>query len=213
MTINNADTDELIQRAAANDRDATEELLGRHRNRLRRMIDIHLDQRMEARVDASDIVQEVLIKAIEKLPKYLEKKPIAFYPWLRQMAWDQMVDAFRMHVVAQKRSVNREASQNGKFEFALPDQSSVMLADVLVAQRNSPSQHMENERQKTKVQFGLSKISKTYRDVLVMRYLEELSMREIADCLGASESAIKMRHMRALKQLGNAISKTGSADA
>ena len=88
----------------------------------------------------------------------------------------------------------------------LPDQSTVLLADVLAAQQSSPSQNLEKQRLGNLVQVALENISPSYREVLVMRYLEELSMREIAECLGASESAIKMRHMRALKQLGKALS-------
>jgi hypothetical protein len=77
----NPDTEELIRRVAANDRQATALLLDRHRERLRRMIAVHFDQRMGARVDPSDIVQEVLVKANAKLPaswskpcRYLNKR-------------------------------------------------------------------------------------------------------------------------------------------
>ena len=161
---------------------------------------------------AEDVVQDVLVKAIAKLPEYAKERPIAFYPWLRQLAWEQMVETFRVHVAAQRRSVDREINQNLLGSVPLPDQSAVLLADVLVAQQSTPSHRMEREQMREQVQFALGTIAATYREVLIMRYLEELSMREIAECVGATESAIKMRHMRALKQLGKALSISRSSD-
>ncbi len=199
------DTEELIRRVAANDRDATAILLDRHRERLRRMIAVHLDQRMGARVDPSDLVQEVLVKAHAGLPDYAKQPPIAFYPWLRQLAWAQLVDSFRAHVVAQRRSVDREVNQHDRFVQSGLDPSANLLAEILAAQQSSPSRRMEREQNKQQVHDALAEISLAYREVLVMRYVEELTMREIAECLGTSESAIKMRHMRALKQLAKIL--------
>ena len=62
---------------------------------------------------------------------------------------------------------------------------------------------------KQQINMALASISDSHREVLVMRYLEKLSMPEIADCLGASEAAIKSRHVRALKQLGKALNNSG----
>ena len=212
MANHEPDTEELIRRAAADDREATELLLNRHRDRLRRMIAVRFDRRVNPRLDPSDIVQDVLVKAIAKLPEYVNERPIAFYPWLRQLAWDQMVETFRVHVVAQRRSVDREVDPNLVCAVPLPDQSAVLLADVLVAQQSTPSHRMEREQKREQVQFALGTIDVNYREVLIMRYLEELSMREIADCVGTTENAIKMRHMRALKQLGKALNIPRSSD-
>ena len=61
-------TVELLRRAAEGDEDALAELLGMHRERLRRMIAIRLDRRLYGRVDASDIVQEAVVEAARRLP-------------------------------------------------------------------------------------------------------------------------------------------------
>lgn len=204
-------TDELLRRVAADDHSATELLLNRHRERLRRMIAVRFDQRVNPRLDPSDIVQEVMVKAIKKLPAYAKERPIAFYPWLRQLAWDQMVETYRVHVAAQRRSVDREVDPQ-RFAFPLPDQSAVLLADVLAAQQSAPSRRLEREQMREQIQIALGTIAVKYREVLVMRYLEQLSMREIADCVGATESAIKMRHMRALKELGKALGHVRFSD-
>ncbi|HEX4591585.1 MAG TPA: hypothetical protein VH120_16735, partial [Gemmataceae bacterium] len=81
------DTDELLARSAAGDRAARDELLDRHRTRLKRMVRVRLDRRLAARVDPSDIVQEALLEASTRLDEYLRNRPMPYYPWLRQLAW------------------------------------------------------------------------------------------------------------------------------
>ncbi len=183
------------------------ELMAMHRDRLRRMVAVRLDQRVNPRLDPSDVVQETMLKAVAKMPEYLKDRPIDFYPWLRQLAWDQMVDSFRKHVIAQRRSVDREIDLDRDLIPALPDQSTVMLAEILVAKQSNPSRQLHLNHIQDRVNKALGALTPAYREVLVMRYLEELSLREIAQCLGAGESAIKSRHVRALKQLGKALNQ------
>jgi RNA polymerase sigma-70 factor (ECF subfamily) len=205
LTDENPKTEQLIRRAATSDVDAMAELMAMHRDRLRKMVAVRLDQRVSPRLDPSDVVQETMLKAVAKMPEYLKDRPIEFYPWLRQLAWDQMVDSFRKHVVAQRRSVDREIDMDRDLIPALPDQSTAMLAEILVAKQSSPSRRLQLNHIQDRVSEALRAINPAYREVLVMRYLEELSLGEIAQCLGASESAIKSRHVRALKQLAKAL--------
>jgi hypothetical protein len=65
-----ADTDELIGRAKSGDFQARQQLLVRHRDRLRRMIAVRMDRRLAARVDPSDVVQDVLTDAAQELSEY-----------------------------------------------------------------------------------------------------------------------------------------------
>ena len=132
-----------MQRAATQDADAMAELMAMHRDRLRKMVAVRLDQRLSPRLDPSDVVQETMLKAVAKMPEYLKDRPIEFYPWLRQLAWDQMVDSFRKHVVAQRRSVDREIDMDRDLIPALPDQSTAMLAEILVAKQSSPSRRLQ----------------------------------------------------------------------
>src|SRR5436305_2971842 len=117
MTSAGPDTDVLLDRAAAGDGDARRQLLDRHRRRLRRMIAVRLDRRLAARIDPSDVVQEALAAADQKLSAYLRQRPVPFYPWLRQLAWERLIELHRQHIYAQKRSVTREEAQDP----ALPD--------------------------------------------------------------------------------------------
>ena len=72
------DTDTLIRKARQGDRVAREQLLVRHRGRLRQMIAFRLDPRVAARVDPSDVVQEALTDASRKLSDYLKHRPIPY---------------------------------------------------------------------------------------------------------------------------------------
>src|SRR5437868_2984584 len=102
------DTDELLDRACQGDGAARQQLLARHRQRLRRMIALRLDRRLAARVDPSDVVQETLAEADRKLGKYLADRPLPFYPWLRQIAVERLAKLHRSHLRADRRSADRE---------------------------------------------------------------------------------------------------------
>src|SRR5690242_20250930 len=99
------DTDELIRLARRGDASARDRLLARHRPRLRRMIRLRFDRRLVTRVDPSDVVQETLAEAARRLEEYLHRPPLPFYPWLRQIALDRLLDLRRRHLRARKRSV------------------------------------------------------------------------------------------------------------
>src|SRR5580704_8453320 len=103
-TRHEPDTEELLALAGRGDQGAAEQLLVRHRRRLRQMIAIRLDRRVAARVDPSDVVQEALLEASRKLPEYLRVRPVPFYPWLRRIAWEHLVKAHERHLSARKRS-------------------------------------------------------------------------------------------------------------
>lgn len=189
------DTEQLLRRAAAGDPTATGQLLQRHRKRLRRMVAVHMDRRLAARVDPSDVVQEALAEATCRLVKYLRERPLPFYPWLRQLAWDHLAELHRRHVRARKRSVEREELP------ALPDRSALELADRLLDPGSSPSAALQRQERRQRVRTALAALSERDREVLVLRHLEQLPPGEIAAVLGLSEGAVYTRHLRALRRL------------
>ena len=110
MAQNGAETDALLELAGRGDDQARQRLLERHRSRLKRMVAVRMDGRLAARLDPSDVVQEALADAARDLPEYVRSQTMAFYPWLRQLAWDRLVRLHRDHINTQRRSVNREAA-------------------------------------------------------------------------------------------------------
>src|SRR5438309_10217969 len=112
MWPNSADTQELLDKAKRGDGQAVEALLARHRDAVRRMSDLRLDPAIVQRVDASDVVQEVLIEASRRLQTYLQAPAMPFHLWLRHIAKDHIIDAHRRHHQAQKRGVDREQAMH-----------------------------------------------------------------------------------------------------
>ncbi len=66
---------------------------------------------------------------------------------------------------------------------------------------SSPSHHLLREELRGRVRDALARLSENDREVLVLRYLEQLANAEIAAALGISEGAVKMRHLRALERI------------
>jgi len=196
MTGAEASFEGLLRRAGTGDRSAAGLLLDHHRDRLRRMISVRIDPRVAARVDPSDIVQEAFGEALRKLPDYLSKRPVAFYPWLRQIAWERLVHLHRRHIYVQKRSVDRE--MHG--ELPLPDESAMRLVDQLADDRASPSKHALQQEMRERVRAALDQMVSHDREVLVMWHLEGLSVDEIAEVLAMTPAGVKSRHRRALER-------------
>jgi RNA polymerase sigma-70 factor (ECF subfamily) len=143
------------------------------------------------------VVQEVFADACQKLSGYLQKRPLPFYPWLRQLAWERLVKLHHRHIQAQKRSTTCEQHD----AMGLPDESVLTLANRLLAPGSSPSRQAIHEESRRQVRAALAQLAERDREILVMRYLEQLSTREISAVLGIAEGAVKTRHLRALQRL------------
>jgi RNA polymerase sigma-70 factor, ECF subfamily len=191
------DTEQLLEMVRRNDPGARDRLLARHRDRLRALIALRMDPRLRARLDPSDVVQESLAEADRRLAGYLRDQPLPFYPWLRGLALERLAQLHRRHVRSQKRSVAREEHSLS----ALPDDSVRELAARLAGRCSSPSSRMRQEDLKRRLGEVLDQMGEHDREVIVLRHLEQLSVREIAAVLGISEGAVKVRHVRALERL------------
>ncbi|HEV3448811.1 MAG TPA: sigma-70 family RNA polymerase sigma factor [Gemmataceae bacterium] len=194
--LHEMDTEQLLGRVAAGDDAARGPLLQRHRQRLRHMIAVRLDPQVRARVDPSDVVQESLAEADRKLSDYARRRPVPFYPWLRSLAWERLVHLHRRHIRAQRRSVRREQAAP-----PLPDNSLAELAQRLAGAGSAPSARMRRAELRDLLQAALARLSADDREVLVLRYLEDLATKEIAAVLRVKESAVRMRQLRALQRL------------
>jgi RNA polymerase sigma-70 factor (ECF subfamily) len=203
MTRHESHIEQLLERAAGGDAAACQELLVCHRQRLKQMVIVRMDRRLAARLDPSDVVQEVLTEAFQKMSDFLRKRPLPFYGWLRQLAWERLVKLQERHIRAQKRSVMRETNLNA----ILSDESSMALAERLLARSGSVSKRLLQAELRARLQAGLADLSERDREILVMRYLEQLSVRDMAGVLGISEGAVKVRHLRALQRLRGLLEK------
>jgi RNA polymerase sigma-70 factor (ECF subfamily) len=198
------DTETLLSQAAAGDSVACETLFAKHRDRLRQMVALRMDGRLSARVDPSDVVQDAFAEATRQLADYLRRRPLPFYPWLRNLAWQRLVQLHRLHVKSQKRSVEREQPwAAGK----LRGDSMCRLAERLVAEDTSPSQRIIRDELLQRVQDAMSRLRPDDREILVLRHLEQLSVEETAAVLSINVGAAKARHFRAIQRLHSYLSE------
>jgi len=181
---------------------AVEELMDRHRNSLRRMIQLRLDQRLMQRMDVSDVIQDVLIEANRRLTDYLNNPVIPFHLWIRQIAKDRIIDAHRRHRVSAKRSIDREQPQPGKGPF---DQSSIELANQFRDKALTPAAAATQRELAQQIEAAVQMLRDNDREIILMRHYEQLNNQEIAQSLGLTEPAASMRYLRALKRLREII--------
>lgn len=203
MQTSQPTTEELLRRAGDGASDARHSLLERHRRRLVQMVEVRMDPRVRARLDPSDVVQETLTAASDKLDDYLSDQPLPFYPWLRQIAWEKLVHEHDRHLRAAKRSVTREQA----FYPQLSDASIAGLADRFVSPGSSPSRAAVRGELKRRVREGLDALSDRDREMVLMRYLEQMPSKEIATIQRTTEAAVNMRHMRALEQMRKLLTR------
>ena len=195
-------TAELLNNVRGGQAVAVEELMDRHRNSLRRMIQLRLDQRLMQRMDVSDVIQDVLIEANRRLSDYLKNPVIPFHLWIRQIAKDRIIDAHRRHRVSAKRSIDREQPQPGKGPF---DQSTIELANQFRDQALTPAAAATQRELASQIESAVQMLRDNDREIILMRHYEQLDNQEIAQSLGLTEPAASMRYLRALKRLREII--------
>lgn len=200
MNLTREPNDELLDRIVAGNASAADELLQQYRARLVNMVRLRLDRRVSARLDASDIVQDALIEAYRKLPLFAESRPMPFYPWLRGIAWERVIQLHREHVGAQRRSVVRE-----QFSFPLPEESEMILAERLARTEPGVTTNLLQAELRSRIGAALEQVSPVSREVIVLRHLEELPFKHIEAVLGIGEAAVYSRYRRGIEQLARLL--------
>ena len=208
MWPDSAETQDLLKRAGDGDQSAVNALLEKHRRALCRMVDLRMDAPLKRRVDASDIVQDVLVDANRRLPDYLRERRLPFRVWLRHLARDRMIDAHRRHRVAERRSLDRERPLN----VAFSDRSSLDLAGALRDPTATPQAIAMRHELEARFRAAVEGMDESDRDVILMRHFEQLANKEVAEALDISEAAAGMRYLRAIRRLKAKLTETPSGE-
>ncbi len=189
---------DLVRRAAQGESACLQELFTRYRPRLRRMVKLRLDPRVQGRVDPSDVIQEAYLEICQKLADYLRDPQWPFFLWLRLLTGQKLALAHRQHLGVQTRDAGREVSL---YRGALPEASSAALAAQLLGKLTSPSQAAARAELKLRLQDALNGMDPIDREVLTLRHFEHLTNAETAQVLGLSAPAACNRYIRALERL------------
>jgi RNA polymerase sigma-70 factor (ECF subfamily) len=196
MNQTGSKVNEWVERAANGDEAARQQLLGFYRPNLRRIVAGQLDKRLAARVDPSDIVQEIMLDADRKLVKFLQQPTVPLLVWLRKIASERVIDTHRRHLGSQRRSVIRERRESPLWDGSAPD-----LMEMIANSMTTPSGELMREEQSERVRAAVDRLPARYREVLVMRHFDQMEPDEIAQVLGISPGAVRARILRALLRL------------
>lgn len=198
MHEDSAELDGLLRAAAAGNEADWGALLTRYHDRLRRMVVLRLDPRLQGRVDASDVLQEAYLEGFTQLADYLRERKLPFFLWLRYLTGHKLGRVHRRYLGTQARDAGREVSL---YRGALPEASSAALAAQLVGHETRPSEAAIRAERKLRLQEALNRMDSLDREVLALRHFEQLTRAETAEVLGISEAAAAKRYLRALERL------------
>ncbi len=196
-------TKELLKGVADGDASAMNHLLDRHRDAVRRMIQMRLDRAVARRVDASDVVQDVMMEASQRLSDYMQNPSMPFHLWLRQLAKDRIIDMHRRHRAAKRRSVDREQNLSG---LGSDEQSAADLAALLKDAELTPAAAALRKEMEERFLLALDQLEENDREIVVMRHFEHLGNSEVAEALQLSSPAAGMRYLRAIRRLKEILS-------
>ncbi len=195
---NSETTSRMLHGAAAGDAAGWEVLLRRFHDRLRRMIAVRLDPRLQGRFDPSDVLQETYLDAFGRLPEYLREPRLPFFLWIRYLTGHHLGRIHRDHLGRQMRDAARDVSL---YQGAIPEASSAALAAQLLGKESRPSELAVRAERMLRLQEALNRMDPIDREVLALRHFEHLTRAESAQVLNLSEAAAAKRYLRAVERL------------
>lgn len=188
----------VLQKAKAGDAACVGELLSVYRDYLLGIAVARLDPRVRARCNPSDVVQETLLEAFRDFHQFRGGLEREFLAWIRQILSNNLARMVELHLLTDKRDLRRERP----IEQAVAGESKLERRDYwLTDDGNSPSSIFQKKEQLATMLERINKLPAHYRDVLLLRHIEELSFDDVAQRLGKSAGAVRMIWLRALEQL------------
>jgi RNA polymerase sigma-70 factor (ECF subfamily) len=188
--------DSLIKRARDGERTARERLLESFRNYLRLLAHTGLGATLKDKADPSDLVQETLLKAHANFLDFRGSNEAELAGWLRQILARNLIDLSRRYHGTEARQVARERSLE-----ELLDQSSLALGKLIPVGGSSPSEHAQRRELSVVLADALADLTPDYRDVIMLRSLEERSWEDVARQMRRTTGAVRVLWARALTRL------------
>lgn len=196
------ENDELLKRALAGDEEAFAEIFEKNRKRLQQAIAFRMDSRLNTRVDSSDVLQETYLEAARKFKDYAKERTMPLFVWLRWIAREKVISAYRKHLAADRRTIIREVP-------ILPLDSSAKLVIDLISDATSPSRKVARTELAALLRKGLERLEPNDRELILMHHFEGLTTRDAAQCLRIGEAAAAKRYERARARLRRFLIQKG----
>ena len=182
--------------------DARTEWLIRYESWLKTLARLEIDSRFQGKFSASDAVQQTLLEAWKDWDEFRGTEEPQRLAWLRQILAHQLAHLARHYAGTQKRDVSREVSLQNSLA-----RSSDRLTRMLPADLTTPSVQAEAREQQLRLADVLQKLPDDYREVIILRNLQELPHAEVARRMGRKEGAVRMLWVRALTKLREELEK------
>jgi RNA polymerase sigma-70 factor (ECF subfamily) len=156
---------------------------------------MELDPRLRRRFDASDVVQDALLKALKGLPNCRARTEAEFVAWLHEILETVAIDEVRRGR-AQKRDVALEQSIH-----AVVAGSSAYWEKVLVGRQVPPDEDAARRELMLRLAEAIKELPDDQRDVVICRDVSGMAVAEIADRLGRSEKSVACLLLRGRRRL------------
>ncbi len=189
----------LLVEARAGDQAALGRLFEFYRNYLRLLARSLIHRPLQVRMDASDVVQETFLKAHREFRQFVGSGERELVAWLRQILIRTLSNQVKHHL-AEGRDQRRQESLD-----VLLDRSSVAIQEQLADSVASPSAHAAGREQAVLLADALSRLPPDYREVFILRNLEQVPVDEIAARMDRSPNAVRKLWKRAMVALKQAL--------
>jgi len=167
-SIDSAETKALSERAVSGDEDAESVLLERYRGRLKRLVGLRIDRRLQGHVDSTDVVQEAMIEPARRLREYAFEPSMPFYLRLRWLTGEKLLNTHRRYLGTQKRDAAQEVLI---YRRPMPEANSITLAQQLLGRIASPTQAVMRAELQLIVQELINNMEAIDREILVLAQL------------------------------------------
>jgi RNA polymerase sigma-70 factor (ECF subfamily) len=169
-----------------------------HRPRLLAMVERRIDSALRQRVGAEAVLQSAFLDAAREWAAYRRGSPMEPYAWLYRLTLDRLIEEYRRHA---------RPGRDPRRELPWPDDCSAVFGGHLAETGTGPLTAAQRAELADRVNKVLALLPDTDRDILMMRYFDQLSAREIGGVCGLTENAVNVRVFRAIKKLQTIWSK------
>lgn len=196
--MQNEPTENSIQKLLAGETERLASLVDCFRPRLKKVVQLRVGGRLSARIDPSDVIQDVYVEATRRVTKYIQSPNVGFFVWIHGVTKDVLLNSIRRHTSAKNRSIHCEVT--------LPNDQSAVLGRNLIS-HESPSRVVHRDELHAAVRNAISGLKDTDREIILMRHFDGLTNNQVAESLGLTPSTSTMRHGRALARLKSLLEK------
>jgi RNA polymerase sigma-70 factor (ECF subfamily) len=190
------DVDELLHLAQAGDVKALGELFALSRRLLTPLARARVNQRLQGKADASDLVQAALLEAHRHFPQFRGTTEAEYASWLRRILAALAANQARRYLGTKQRDARLEHALTHEL-----NNTSCVLEYQLAAGSSSPSEQVIRREASSRLTDALKLLPEHYQQVIVLRHLQGLAFVEVARQMDRSVDSVEKLWVRALRQL------------